>query len=52
MNAYPGREHLLIRDAIQALGCDRDLMTTTGKGVREIKHMPLLTADVRREELR
>jgi len=51
MYAHPRRKHLLVRDALHSLGCHRYLMTATCKGVREIKHMPLLTTNIRRKEL-
>jgi hypothetical protein len=44
-------EYLFARDASHLLAGDRDLMTAVGEGVREIKHVLLLTANVRREEL-
>jgi hypothetical protein len=51
--AHPGprRKHFIVRAARDALGSDRDGVTTVSKNICQIIHMPLLPADVRREEL-
>jgi hypothetical protein len=51
VHAHSRWEHLFARDASHLLGGDRDPMTAVGKSVREIEHVLLLTANVRREEL-
>lgn len=51
VHAHSRWEHLFVQDASHLLGGDRDPMTAVGESVREIEHVLLLTANVRREEL-
>jgi hypothetical protein len=51
VHAHSRWQHLFVQGASHSLGGDRDLMATAGESVREIEHVPLLTANVRREEL-
>jgi hypothetical protein len=51
MDVDPRCEYIVVRHAVHALGCDGDLMTAVGQGVRQIEHVAFLTAYVRREEL-
>src|SRR5579872_5180673 len=47
----PRCQGLEIRDISHALRRHRNLVSPPGEGVREVENVPLLAADVRREEL-
>jgi hypothetical protein len=51
MDAHARWQHLFVEDASHLLSGDRDLMTAFSESIREIEHVLLLAADVRREEL-
>jgi len=51
MHAHSCEQYFLVWYACHSLGRDSDLMATFGQGVREVEHVPLLAANVRREEL-
>jgi hypothetical protein len=51
VHAHSRWEHLFVQGASHSLGGDRDPMAAVCESVREIEHVLLLTANVRREEL-